>query len=40
MGNAERPTPPNITNKNHPINARNPIKKTGKETEISTFVSL
>ena len=38
IGRADSPTPPNKTNKNHPINAMNPIQNTGNEVGIDTIV--
>ena len=38
MGNADSPTPPNKTNRNHPMKAMNPIANTGNEVGIDTIV--
>ena len=38
IGKADSPTPPNKTNKNHPINAMNPIQNTGNDVGIDTIV--
>ena len=38
IGKADNPTPPNKSNKNHPIKAINPIQNTGNEVGIDTIV--